>query len=594
MAYCRCLGCMEVFDYDISTVCPHCGYDQNTGREKPFHLDPGTELEGKYTIGKAIGSGGFAITYVAWDSVLAKKIAVKEYLPTDFATRSSTSKDVVPYDDSEKSYQYEMGLNSFVKEAHTLAQLNKNDGIVHIYDTFIENNTAYIVMEFVSGTKLSDILKTSGVMPYRDIINLLVPSMKALDTIHNQGVVHRDIAPDNIIKTETGAKLIDFGAARHSTSLEGEHSISVLLKPGYAPQEQYSTHGNQDAWTDVYAMAAVIYHMITGKIPPESVKRLQKDEIIPPSAMGVEIDSNVEAVLMKALSVQIEDRYQTTGEFAEALEDALPALEEPAPPPVISKKMILIIIVCIIVALAAIIGVATTVSSQGTNNDALVGYDVDDSSPMPDFTGHSYYEAYETLKDTGWQITITRQASDDESLHSDDIISQSVETGTELDSVADEDKVIEFVIVEQSDDDINDDIEECDWVLMPDVTGKQQDEATQALAGYGVENVEIKTKESNKYSEGTVMKQSVEQDSIFAKADTVTLTVAVTPTTTTTTTTTTKRATTTKKATTTTQKTTTKKSTTKSSGEYNVDYKTTTSKKKTTTTAASDGFDVDF
>ncbi|MCD7796893.1 MAG: serine/threonine protein kinase [Clostridiales bacterium] len=338
MAYCQCLGCMEVFDYGISTICPHCGYDQNTGKKKLFHLDPGTELEGKYTIGKTIGSGSFAITYVAWDSVLAKKIAVKEYLPTDFATRSSTSKDAVPYDDSEKSYQYEMGLNSFVKEAHTLAQLNKNDGIVHIYDTFIENNTAYIVMEFVSGTKLSDILKTSEVMPYRDIINLLVPSMKVLDTIHNQGVVHRDIAPDNIIKTETGARLIDFGTARHSTSLEGEHSIFVLLKPGYAPQEQYSTHGNQGAWTDVYAMAAVIYHMITGKIPPESVKRLQKDEIIPPSAMGVEIDSNVEAVLMKALSVQIEDRYQTMGEFAEALEDALPALEESVPPPVISKK----------------------------------------------------------------------------------------------------------------------------------------------------------------------------------------------------------------------------------------------------------------
>ncbi|MCD7796892.1 MAG: PASTA domain-containing protein [Clostridiales bacterium] len=245
--------------------------------------------------------------------------------------------------------------------------------------------------------------------------------------------------------------------------------------------------------------------------------------------------------------------------------------------------------------MAAIIGVATTVSSQGTNNDALVGYDVNDSNAMPDFSGHSYYEAYETLKDTGWQITITRQASDDESLHSDNIISQSVETGTELDSVADEDKVIELVIVEQNDDDINEDIEECDWVLMPDVTGKQQDEATQALAGYGVENVEIKTKESNKYSEGTVMKQSVEQDSIFAKADTVALTVAVTPTTTTTTTTTTKRATTTTKkaTTTTTQKATTKKSTTKSSDEYNVDYKTTTAKKKTTT-AASNGFDVDF
>ena len=265
------MGCMEEYD-DNTTVCPYCGYVKGTPAKEIYQLQPESILSGRYIIGKVLGFGGFGITYIAWDSVLEKKVAVKEYLPSDFATRMPGQTCVSVYE-GEKEEQFKSGLRSFIEESQRLAKFNSVDGIVSIYDSFAENGTAYIIMEYLDGRTLKSILKEKGKIPYQEAIGYALPVLYALEDVHKAGIIHRDIAPDNIFITNDGkVKLLDFGAARYATTLHSK-SLSVILKPGYAPEEQYRTRGNQGPWTDVYAMAATLYRAVTGVIPEDSLER---------------------------------------------------------------------------------------------------------------------------------------------------------------------------------------------------------------------------------------------------------------------------------------------------------------------------------
>ena len=314
----RCLGCMEKIDKH-ETVCPHCGYTAGAGASEHSHLTPGTLLRDRYLIGRVLGHGGFGVTYIGYDTALERKLAIKEYLPGELATRFPGQTNVSVFD-GERRVQYEIGLERFVKEARNLAQFAGQEGIVRIYDSFAEGNTGYIVMEYLQGQTLKQYLAAKGgKLKPDEAIQLILPLLNALKKVHATGIIHRDISPDNIFLTDDGdIKLIDFGAARFA-STQHSKSLSVILKPGYAPEEQYRSRGRQGPWTDIYAVGATFYRLITGQTPEEALERTVNDTLKPPSALGVKIGTGIENALMNALNIHAEDRIQQAAEFEAAL-----------------------------------------------------------------------------------------------------------------------------------------------------------------------------------------------------------------------------------------------------------------------------------
>ncbi|UNC92238.1 DUF5050 domain-containing protein [Candidatus Contubernalis alkaliaceticus] len=325
-----CLGCLE--DKGEALECPHCGFIEGTPPESPAHLPPGTILNEKLLIGRALGQGGFGITYLAWDMNLNIKLAIKEYYPQDLASRTVGQSQVSAYSGSLNS-QYEYGLEKFLQEARTLAQFEDHPSIVSVRDYFQANQTAYIVMSYIEGVTLKGYLKLSGdKLPVDKAMNIIMPVLDALHEVHEINVLHRDVSPDNIFINRKGQViLIDFGAARQSIKDKGR-SLSIILKPGFTPEEQYRSKGIQGPWTDIYATAATLYRMITGQMPPESLDRLEQDTLEPPSKLGVTIDENQERAILKAMAVRGADRFQTVREFQQALlgEAAVPPPELPS------------------------------------------------------------------------------------------------------------------------------------------------------------------------------------------------------------------------------------------------------------------------
>ena len=279
-------------------------------------LRNGTFLNGKYRIEKVLGEGGFGITYRAVDITLDLQVAVKEYYPAGCVTRETSVGNTVTAFTGEKQEIYNLGREKFINEARTLGKLTGQPGIVSVRDYFQENNTAYIVMEFLDGITLKDYLKQAGGrIPAEEALALIRPVVQSLAEVHRQGLIHRDISPDNImIQTGNRVKLMDFGAAR-DVSLNGEKSLSVMLKPGYAPEEQYRTRGEQGPWSDIYALCGTVYRCITGQVPVEAMERVRKDTLPAPSAMGISMDREKEAALMKGLAVFSEDRIRSAGEL---------------------------------------------------------------------------------------------------------------------------------------------------------------------------------------------------------------------------------------------------------------------------------------
>ncbi|MCL2136732.1 MAG: PASTA domain-containing protein [Coriobacteriia bacterium] len=318
----RCLGCMNEYDNQIlndkGDLCPICGYDQASEADEAFYLVPGTVLEGKYIVGRALGAGGFGVTYIGYDAMLERTIAIKEYLPGDFATRMVGEDGLSVFPGVQKE-QFDAGLSSFVDEAKRLAALSEIKGIVKIYDSFQANNTGYIVMEYLRGRTVKEALLSDGVFSFDEAVRIIISVLDALEDVHTEGIIHRDIAPDNIFLCDDGSvQLIDFGAARYATILHSK-SLSVILKPGYAPEEQYRSKGVQGPYTDVYAAAASIYKMITGTTPTDAMDRSLEDNLKAPSSFGITLPKAAENAIMNALNVNASDRYQTAAEFKEAL-----------------------------------------------------------------------------------------------------------------------------------------------------------------------------------------------------------------------------------------------------------------------------------
>ena len=315
-----CPYCMTEVDKEGNTTCPHCGCDFSKVFEVRHQLKPYTILAGKYLVGGVLGEGGFGITYLGFDLNLEIRVAIKEFYPNGYATRESQSTNALTAYAGKNMDTVYKWRDNFLKEARSLAKCSHLSGVVGVKDFFQENNTAYIVQEYLEGKTLKKYCKErGGKLPVEQLLNSLEPVILALGEVHKEGLIHRDISPDNIMLLKGGQmKLLDFGAARDFNE-EGEKSLSVLLKPGYAPEEQYRTKGNQGPWSDIYAMAGTIYKCITGITPPESMERMRKDELQKPSALGIAIPPHIEKTLLKAMEVYAEKRYQTIEEFHKAL-----------------------------------------------------------------------------------------------------------------------------------------------------------------------------------------------------------------------------------------------------------------------------------
>lgn len=284
--------------------------------EIQFWLNEGTIVGGRYRLNKVLGVGGYGITYRGIDIRLDRPVAVKEYFPSFCASRFiQQGQELKCQSGLEETYR--KGMDRFLDEAKTLVSLSNVNGIVRVNDYFEENATAYLVMDYLDGKNLKQMADGfGGRIPADILIPVLSPAIAALQKVHDRGMIHRDISPDNIMMLEDGTVyLIDFGNARDTTV---NHSMTLAMKQGFAAPEQYRTRG-QGTWTDVYGLCATIYYCLTGKLPPQALERLTGTPFLRPSEMGVAIEPHLEQAVMDGLELYVNKRIQTMDELWQRL-----------------------------------------------------------------------------------------------------------------------------------------------------------------------------------------------------------------------------------------------------------------------------------
>lgn len=313
-----CYSCFKKYE-DEYDVCPHCGC-VNTGEPvEPVHLYPGTVLAGRYILGYAIGSGGFGIVYKALDTTLDRVVAVKEFYVGRLVTRAAGTKDIILPSKEISIAEFNYRKARFLAEARNMAKFSSHGSIVNVFEYFEENGTAYIVMEMLDGIALSDYLKMNdGKLDEDEAIAVAVKVGEALESLHKEKIIHCDIAPDNIfICPGNVIKVLDLGAARLADA--EEKVIDIVLKPGYSPPEQYEQTKNLGPWTDIYALGATLYMMLTGVKPDESTNRKINDVLVPPRELNEAIPENLSNTVMKAMAVERHMRFKSVSEFLKAV-----------------------------------------------------------------------------------------------------------------------------------------------------------------------------------------------------------------------------------------------------------------------------------
>ena len=361
----RCMRCMSQKDSQQET-CPACGFSEKDFVPEKHHLQPHTILKGQYLVGCALGEGGFGITYIGWDMFLHIPVAIKEYFPSGVVIRDQGQHTVSVFAGKDEE-SFLQGRSSFFREAQKVAKFDNNVGVVSVKNCFLENGTAYIIMEYISGINLGAYAELhGGKLTFTETLKLLRTPILTLEELHRASTWHRDISPENLMLAKDGkVKLIDFGSAMES---DREKKTRVLMiRAGYSPVEMYSSTGEDGPYSDVYSMAATIYKLITGVTPPPATDRLDNDPLVPPSALGVkDISHAQEAALLKGMAVQVKSRYQTMEEFF----DGLYGKNVPAPAPSQHQKRLMIGIAALLVLIMVGVGVLLGRGSQSVPGPA--------------------------------------------------------------------------------------------------------------------------------------------------------------------------------------------------------------------------------
>lgn len=297
-------------------VCPHCGFNVSEYTPDPMVLPLGTKLNDKIIIGRVMGKGGFGITYLGYDLRMDKIIAVKEYYPSGISYRAHMGTELSVID-PKASETFEQGAQKFYTEAEMVSQFNGNPNIMGVYDYFRANNTVYLIMEYLSGMTLKNYVKKHGKLTDGQALYVMDKIAAALSITHSAGVLHRDISPDNIMICADGkVKLIDFGAARQILT-ESSSNLTVVMKPGYTPIEQYTKKGKQGAWTDIYSLGVSVYYALTEVVLDDPYSRMDGDNEFDENKH--DINGSIWEILKKCTMINALERYGSAIDLRKAL-----------------------------------------------------------------------------------------------------------------------------------------------------------------------------------------------------------------------------------------------------------------------------------
>lgn len=453
----------------------------------PHTLPTGYILNERYCIDAVLGEGGFGITYKAIDksaSGTRTYMAIKEYYPSGIATREVNGDNAycVTHFGGKLAVSFRKGLNRFRQEAYLLKKFQNLQSIVTVLDIFDENNTTYIVMEYIEGLTIQKLVKKDGPMEYSDLLTLMKPLLTDLITIHENGLIHRDISPDNLlIGMDNRLHLIDFGSANHS-NINASKTYTVILKAGYAPPEQYIPHGKIGAWTDVYGICATMFYALTGQIPTDSLQRMQSSDADISMHKKLSTVDKLEPFqcncIMQGLSLTIQERYPSISIFLNSLtiphqQDVTTKIQSTPITKVtnitkVKKAVYTIILLGVVIMCIRII--------ETINNNEI--------------KMHNMKTSYE-------QDNTSDNSSNTDSLPASDITSEENDTSSSTSS--DNDYTI---------------------LTMVNLSGKTIEQASLILHNLDP-NIKIQTTEeySNIYNTGIIFNQSVREDTQFTKGD---------------------------------------------------------------------------
>lgn len=312
----RCGGCFNMYDDEFG-MCPECGHYDGKPAKEPYQLYPGIILNNRYIVGNVLGYGGFGVTYIAWDKELESVVCIKEYYPSGIVNRTPGTSKLILFSGSKKK-EFEFGLTRFIDEARNTTKFSGHKNIVNVYEYFEENNTAYFVMEYMPGDTLAHYIEENGRISLERSLEIIGEVGKALKDVHESGIIHRDISPDNIMICKDGrVKLFDFGAARFSA--EEAEVRTIILKPGFAPPEQYDSISEQGPKTDIYALGATLYYMLTGVKPDESTNRKITDVLKEPKEIIKDLPQHINDTVLKAMAIEPHLRFESVEEFEKSI-----------------------------------------------------------------------------------------------------------------------------------------------------------------------------------------------------------------------------------------------------------------------------------
>ncbi len=342
MRFNKCFGCMEELPGE-GVICPRCGFDAARYMGAKYALRPGTILQGRYMVGKPLGKGGFGITYIGYDLALDSKVAIKEYYPGDFVDRNiKQSSEVIWWNAWTYDRYAKKSREILWKEACRMTKIDSLPTIARVRNVFMANETVYLVMDYIDGVTLKKQVMEKGILDYDRMRTYLLPIMRDLAEIHEAGIIHRDICPDNIMLEPGGkVRLLDLGAPRdlykaaaapwESDTVSTQHVVKE--REGFTPLEQYTLHGDIGPWTDVYALTATIYYLISGKVPPTSGHRLFEEwgEVGQDEIGQISMPEKAKEGMRKGLALYKKDRIKSMRELAEYFTEVAPPKTEPQP-----------------------------------------------------------------------------------------------------------------------------------------------------------------------------------------------------------------------------------------------------------------------